>query len=69
MQFIRQLGMYDGAYLIATSLHKLLKSVKEESATIIGAFPYFRAVAAPILLPQMTTLNFLAYSYLTTDAT
>jgi hypothetical protein len=37
-------------------LHKLLKDLNAESATIIGALPNFKAVAAPILLPHKITL-------------
>lgn len=66
---MRHLGIHVGAWWIANYLHSSLKSVKEESATIIGAFPYLRAVAAPMLLPQTATLNPFSYSFLTTEDT
>lgn len=49
--------MYEGAYFRAIYLQRSRKEVKELSAMIIGAFPYLKAVAAPILLPQIITLK------------
>jgi hypothetical protein len=49
---MRQLGMKQGAFLLATCLQRLLKDLKAESATMTDTFPYLRAVAAPMLLPQ-----------------
>lgn len=51
-QLIKQLGIKHGAFFFATCLHKLLKDLKAESATMTEAFPYLRAVAAPMLRPQ-----------------
>ena len=45
-----------GEFFLATCLQTPLKDLKDESATIIGVFPYFKAVAAPILRPQRITL-------------
>lgn len=61
--------MYEGAYLRAIYLQRSRKEVKELSAMIIGAFPYLKAVAAPILLPQIITLKPFFQSYLTTEET
>lgn len=55
-QLIRHVGINLGAFYLAICLQRLLNDLKDESATITGAFPYLRAVAAPILRPQMTTL-------------
>ena len=68
-QLIRHPGTYLGEFYLAICLHKLLKDLKEESATIMGAFPYLRAVAAPILLPQSTTFEFVFCKKLITVAT
>lgn len=69
IQHIRQLGTYFGAFYFAFYLQSSLKEAKEESATIIGAFPYFKAVAAPILRPHITTLNFWLFRKFTTVST
>lgn len=66
---IKQGGTYPGECFLATCLHKLFKHLKEESATITSAFPYFKALAAPILLPQRTTLYLFFYKWSTTDPT
>jgi hypothetical protein len=50
-------------------LHKLFKHLNEESATITSAFPYFKALAAPILLPHRTTLKPCFYKKSTTVPT
>jgi len=54
---MKQFGMYEGEFLCAICLHSPLNEVKAESATITGDLPYFKAVAAPILLPHNSTLN------------
>jgi hypothetical protein len=68
-QLIRQLGIYLGEFYFAICLQRLLNELKEESATIIGAFPYFNAVAAPMLLPQSRTFEFVCCKKLTTVST
>ncbi len=54
-QLMRQFGSNLGEFYLAICLHRLLKDLKEESATMMGALPYFNAVAAPILRPHSTT--------------
>jgi hypothetical protein len=55
-----------GEFYLAICLHKLLKDLKEESATITGALPYLRAVAAPMLRPQSKTFKLAFCKKLTT---
>ena len=55
-QEIRQFGIKQGVFAFANCLHNPRKDLKEESATITLAFPKRRAVAAPILRPQITIL-------------
>lgn len=57
-QSTRQFGTYLGDFYLAVCLQRPRKERKEESAIMIGALPYFKAVAAPMLLPQSTTLHF-----------
>ena len=45
-----------GEFFLATCLQTPLNDLKAESATMMGTFPNFRAVAAPILRPQRMTL-------------
>lgn len=66
---MRQFGRNLGEFRFAICLHKLLKDLKEESATITGAFPNFKAVAAPILRPHNNTLNPAFSKNLTTVTT
>lgn len=54
-QLIRQFGTNLGEFYLAICLHRLLNDLKEESATMMGTFPYLRAVAAPMLRPHSTT--------------
>jgi len=68
-QLIRHDGKNLGAFYLAICRHKLLKDLKEESATMIGAFPYLRAVAAPMLRPQIITLALPFFKKLTTVST
>lgn len=56
-QVTTQLGTIMGECYLATCLHRLLKDLKDESATINSASPFKSAVAAPILLPHRITLN------------
>lgn len=65
-QLIKQFGSILGAFYYAFYLQRSLKEWNDESATIIGAFPNFKAVAAPMLLPQSTTLHLLWVKYCTT---
>jgi hypothetical protein len=58
-QLTKQFGINLGAFYWAFYLHRLLKEWNEESATIMGALPNFKAVAAPMLLPHNTTLHLL----------
>lgn len=55
---MRQSGIKQGVFAFANCLHKPRKDLKAESATITLAFPKRRAVAAPILRPQITILYF-----------
>jgi hypothetical protein len=55
-QEMRHLGIKQGELAFANCLHKPRKDLKAESATITSAFPKRRAVAAPILRPQITIL-------------
>ena len=69
MQLITQFGIYFGEFFSATCLHRLRKDWNEESATMIFAFPYRKAVAAPILRPQSIILKPFFSSISTTDET
>ena len=48
-------GIIFGLLFFANSLHNFFILRKDESATIISTFPYFNALAAPILLPHKIT--------------
>lgn len=68
-QLTRQPGTYLGEFYFAICLQRLLNDLKEESATMIGDFPYLRAVAAPILLPHNITFELVFCKKWTTVAT
>ena len=53
---IIQLGNGFDLEFYTTSLQSFFMLLKGESATIISAFPYLRALAAPILLPHKITM-------------